>query len=219
MDGQHGPLERRRGNGPRLDLQRGHPDLPGRAPAARGQADCRRGSNQVGAGDHEVQQPAPGFPAGRHVGGHRRRPHRREADPRAHREVWPRHVRGSDGALLGLRRAGLAPSARRPPKGTLHLGGGAGQRRRLSSDGRDHRRRVHRRPPREPGPGRRSEQRLPGRLDDLCADDLQEHHRCARRRERRNLPPADAPDSVGLRLRCAAARGVRRLLRGDDSSL
>jgi N-methylhydantoinase B/oxoprolinase/acetone carboxylase alpha subunit len=105
------------------------------------------------------------------------------------------------------------------PKGALQLGGGAGQRRRLSSDGRDHRRRVHRRPPREPGPGRRSEQRLPGRLDDLRADDLQEHHRCARRRERRHLPPADASDSVGLRLRCTAARGVRRLLRGDDSSL
>ncbi len=41
------------------------------------------------------------------------------------------------------------------PKGTLHARGGAGQRRRLPRDGRDHRRRVHRRPARQPRPGRR----------------------------------------------------------------
>ena len=83
VDGEHRALERRRRDGAGVDLERGEGDLPGGAAAAGGQADLGGSADPAGDADHEVQQPAAGLPAGRHVGGHRRRARRRAADRRA----------------------------------------------------------------------------------------------------------------------------------------
>ena len=84
---------------------------------------------------------------------------------------------------------------------------GAGQRRRLQGHGRDHRRRVHRRPARQPGPGSRA-RTTPRRDGDdhRRADGLQEHHRRRTRSRTGALPAAQGADPPGLGLRRRAAR-------------
>ena len=153
------------------------------------------------------------------MGRHRRGPRGRAQDRRARREVRPGDVQRGAARLHGLRRAGRAPRARRPAEGDVHARGGAGQRRRLQRHGRDHRRGVRRRPPRQPGSGSRTEQRLPRRDDGRRPDDLHEHHGRARLGERGSLPAAHGADPPGLGLRREPARGVRDVLRGRGPHL
>ena len=64
LDGEYRPLERRRGHGARVDLERRHGDLPGGAAPAGCEAGLSRRADQVGDADHRGQQPASRLSAG-----------------------------------------------------------------------------------------------------------------------------------------------------------
>ena len=219
MDGEHRALERRRRDGAGLDLERGEGDLPGGPAAAGDQADLRGRAEPLRGRGHEGEQPPPRLPAGRHVGGHRRRARGRAAAARADREVRSGHFHRGAADVHGLRRAGGTARAARAAEGDLRRVRGAGLGRRLQRDRRDRRRRVPRRPARQPGPGPRPEQRHPRRDDGRGADGLHERHRGTRFRERRPFPAAEGAHAPGLGLRRQLACRVRHVLRGGDPPL
>ena len=73
----------------------------------------RGNPDQIGDAHHGGELASAGLPPGRHVGRHRVRADRRQPIARAHRKVRPRNVPHGDGALHGLRRAGVAAGAQR----------------------------------------------------------------------------------------------------------
>ena len=105
------------------------------------------------------------------------------------------------------------------PRGPLRARRGTGRRRDPQGDDRHHRRRVHRRPPRQPRPGAGASQCQPRRRHHLRADGLQGADRARGAGKRRLVPPAESADAARLDLRRQGAGGARFLFRGRGAGL